>query len=310
MERVSSETHSPSKGADTSVLVLLAACNGEKYITEQISSILGQTKVRVRVVISVDLSSDYTYELCVGMAKKDRRVSVLPYGDRFGSAARNFYRLISDCELGDSTLVAFSDQDDIWEADKLNRAASVCRSEGAECYLSSMKLIWENGKTGFLSKTSDLCKFDYLFHSGGAGCTYVICTRLLLELKDALRRFPHLFSPIDSYDWLIYAFSRAGGYRWFKDEKSFIFYRQHSYNTFGARAGITSYVKRFKLLCSGWYIKEVRCISSVVKELIGIEPPPMLWILKNILRLRPNPMISVLVGVVCIFNMPLLKSDE
>jgi rhamnosyltransferase len=63
------------------VLVLLAAYNGSAYITEQIESILAQQGVCVRLLISVDLSNDDTYGICIRFASLDARIEVLEYGD-------------------------------------------------------------------------------------------------------------------------------------------------------------------------------------------------------------------------------------
>jgi len=43
-----------------SVLVLLAAYNGEQYIAEQLNSILAQKGVKLSIIISVDKSTDAT----------------------------------------------------------------------------------------------------------------------------------------------------------------------------------------------------------------------------------------------------------
>ena len=56
--------------SNSSVAVLLAAYNGIRWINEQINSILNQKYVNVVVYISVDISSDGTYEWCKELAKR------------------------------------------------------------------------------------------------------------------------------------------------------------------------------------------------------------------------------------------------
>ena len=73
--------------------ILLAACNGGKWIKEQIHSILDQSEVDITLFISIDKSSD-TLDICQKISKSDCRVHILPYGDRYGSPAKNFFRLI------------------------------------------------------------------------------------------------------------------------------------------------------------------------------------------------------------------------
>ena len=82
-----------------SVVVLLAAYNGIRWINDQINSILNQKQVNIVVYISVDLSSDGTYEWCKELASKNKLIKILPYGDQFGGAAKNFFRLIKEVDF-------------------------------------------------------------------------------------------------------------------------------------------------------------------------------------------------------------------
>ena len=80
--------------SNPTVAVLLAAFNGIKWIEEQIESILNQKDVNLDIYISIDLSNDGTYEWCEELAIKNSNVNILPYGNHFGSAGKNFFRLI------------------------------------------------------------------------------------------------------------------------------------------------------------------------------------------------------------------------
>ena len=54
--------------------VLLATYNGEKYLKEQIESILNQTYSNIRLIISDDGSTDNTREIIKEYKQKDKRV--------------------------------------------------------------------------------------------------------------------------------------------------------------------------------------------------------------------------------------------
>ena len=56
--------------------VLLATYNGEKYLREQIESILNQTYQNIRLVISDDCSTDNTRNILMEYLQKDRRVEI------------------------------------------------------------------------------------------------------------------------------------------------------------------------------------------------------------------------------------------
>ena len=60
--------------------VLMSTYNGEKYLKEQIDSILNQKGVEVYLTIRDDGSTDHTLEILDGYVKKDPRVKLLRYG--------------------------------------------------------------------------------------------------------------------------------------------------------------------------------------------------------------------------------------
>jgi len=88
----------------------MAAYNGEKYIREQLDSILAQTEQDFEVVICDDLSTDSTLSILKEYEKKDGRFSIHKNEKNLGYR-ENFNKAVSLCK-GD--FIAFSDQDDIW----------------------------------------------------------------------------------------------------------------------------------------------------------------------------------------------------
>ena len=96
------------------VAVLLAAYNGSNWLEEQLNSLLKQIDINVDIYISVDLSVDYSHIICKEFESKFDNVHLLSYGERFGSAAKNFFRLIKDVDFSVFDYIALADQDDIW----------------------------------------------------------------------------------------------------------------------------------------------------------------------------------------------------
>lgn len=141
------------------VCVLMAAYNGSTWIEEQIESILSQKNVAVNIFISVDFSADDTLNICIEYGRKYKNVHILSYGDSYGSAASNFFRLIRDVDISEFDYIAFSDQDDFWLPEKISEAISCMNNAGADCYASNLTL-WENGKVGAkLKKKSEATRF-------------------------------------------------------------------------------------------------------------------------------------------------------
>lgn len=98
-------------------LISIALCtyNGEKYIGQQLESILSQTCRNLEVVIVDDCSTDGTIDIVNGYAKKDARIKCFVNETNLGFN-KNFERAIT---LTTGEYIAISDQDDIWLPEKI-----------------------------------------------------------------------------------------------------------------------------------------------------------------------------------------------
>ena len=92
------------------ISIALASFNGERYIHEQIDSILSQSFQDFELIISDDGSKDATPKIICDYAKKDRRIKPILNQQNLGFK-RNFERAIRNCN---GNFVALSDQDDVW----------------------------------------------------------------------------------------------------------------------------------------------------------------------------------------------------
>ena len=102
------------------VAVLLSAYNGDKFIKEQIESILNQNGVNVKLTIRNDGGDpeEKTRRIIREYVAKDERVSLLE-GENLG-CAKSFWQLLREAPEAD--YYAFADQDDVWLPDKLKAA--------------------------------------------------------------------------------------------------------------------------------------------------------------------------------------------
>jgi len=249
------------------VCVLLAAYNGTEFLEEQLQSILKQKNIELSIFISVDLSSDNSYEWCCNYAEHHAQIKVLPYGERFGGAAPNFFRLIRDISFSSFDYIALADQDDIWLETKLITACTYIKKDGLAAYSSNVLAFWANGREQLIDKAQSQKKYDFLFEAAGPGCSYVLCTKQLLEFKAFLVQYQDKIKQVALHDWLIYAFFRSKEFPWFIDSKYQLLYRQHDANQVGVNTGWSAIVKRLNLLRNGWYKKQLILIS----ELVGYE---------------------------------------
>jgi rhamnosyltransferase len=245
--------------------ILLAAYNGSNFIKDQIDSILEQSNVELQLFISVDKSDDGTEEIVKYYQERDSRVHLLPLGMRFGGAGPNFYRLIMDVNLNEFNFVAFSDQDDLWNADKLYKSYLSMKKNNADAYSSGFTAFWPNGKKKFFNKTGVKKKWDYFFESAGPGCTYVISKNLAINLQKFISNInKSILNEIEFHDWLIYAYSRFNNYSWIIDSASTMLYRQHLTNQLGVNYGIKALRHRISSVVNGYAVSQTLFIAHAI----------------------------------------------
>ena len=217
------------------IAVLLAAYNGMLYLPEQIDSILVQAGAVVTVYVSVDASSDGT-EAWLDRQTEDR-VVVLTHNRHFGSAARNFFRILHEVDFSEFDFIGFADQDDIWLPNKLAQACEILRHSGADAYSSNVMAFWPNGKRKLITKSQHQRELDYLFESAGPGCTFLMSPWLVSRVREQLLDANSPAKNVALHDWLTYAICRAHGRFWVIDDKPSVKYRQHGSNVVGANVG-------------------------------------------------------------------------
>ncbi|AJG15120.1 MULTISPECIES: glycosyltransferase [Pseudomonas] len=251
------------------IAVLLAAYNGREWIEAQLASALAQVAVNVDIFISVDPSTDGTEPWCAEFARAHANVVLLPSCGRFGGASRNFFRLIKDVDLSAYDFVAFADQDDIWYADKLEKAVATLRSSEADGYSSNVVAFWADGRRLRVNKAQPQVRWDHLFEAAGPGCTYVLSRKLALTFKAQLLACWDEAQHIDLHDWFCYAFARSRGYGWVIDPRPGLDYRQHERNQVGVNNGMASAMARWRKITNGWWFAQV----LLTARLLQIDSP-------------------------------------
>lgn len=100
----------------TTISIALATYNGERFLGEQLDSLTRQSRLPNELVVADDGSTDRTLQIVRAFAgEAPFRTVVLPNQGRLGYRA-NFMRCAEHCT---SDLIAFCDQDDVWDKDKL-----------------------------------------------------------------------------------------------------------------------------------------------------------------------------------------------
>lgn len=247
--------------------ILLATFNGEKFIDEQIRSILSQTYRSFDVYIRDDGSNDDTVSIINYYAENYPNIKILKSNEQTGSAAANFYRLIQSVNLDNYDFFAFCDQDDIWMPDKLNRAILSIESNNASGYSSDLICFnKEIRKIWCLKKVAKQKKYDYLFQGASAGCTYVFKLDVARLVVSLINNSDFKILKSISHDWLIYAITRSNSLSWFHDEFPSILYRQHSNNVYGALPGLGGIKVKLSMIKNGWLLNQVILLEPFLKK--------------------------------------------
>ena len=127
------------------VNILMSTYNGEKYIEEQLDSIINQDfKGRIKITVRDDGSADKTVALVRKYENSDNRIIEIIEGNNLGPQ-KSFLELIRIADAADYYF--FSDQDDIWYPHKISEAVSMLEtvSEPA-CYCTNYDLYNDNLK--------------------------------------------------------------------------------------------------------------------------------------------------------------------
>ena len=95
--------------------ILLSTYNGERYLKEQLDSLLGQTYKEFRILIRDDCSNDNTRSILESYKNKNEEKINLFFEDNIGPK-KSFLNLL---KKSNSDYIMFCDQDDIWDQNKL-----------------------------------------------------------------------------------------------------------------------------------------------------------------------------------------------
>jgi rhamnosyltransferase len=268
------------------VLVLLAAYNGANWIGEQIESILRQSCVDVTLVVRDDGSTDSTASAVHRLTEVDARVRFEPAGIPSGAAAQNFFSLIRSNCSDDYDFVALSDQDDIWNDDKLCEAVEALGCTQSSGYSSPVTAIWPSGRTRVLYQEKITTESDFFFEGAGQGCTFVLSGKLYDRIRLFLIEREHLTRNIHFHDWTIYALTRVWGLNWVFGRNSAMFYRQHELNDTGARLSWRGISTRIARIRCGWYRSQLLAISEICLAAKPLNPIVVNW--NELLAGRPT----------------------
>lgn len=108
--------------ADLKCGIALCTYNGEKYIEEQLDSILTQTVPVDEIVVCDDKSSDRTCEIIERKLQNWTGIKLIVLNESNLGFKKNFQKAASLCK---SDIIFLSDQDDVWEKEKIEHVMEI-----------------------------------------------------------------------------------------------------------------------------------------------------------------------------------------
>lgn len=247
---------------DEVVDILVATYNtNEKYLREQIESIIKQTYKNIHILISDDKSTDENVrKVLKEYEEKDKRIKLFFQEKNLGYN-KNFEFLL---EKSSANFIMFSDHDDIWYKDKVEKSYRKIKEKNKDMvYCNSRQVDGESiviEEDYFKYKNVPLVKgTDKIAISRcvGIGCSQII-TR---EVKEKMLPFK---KEVIAHDWLAAFIANEGkGIDYINDQ--LFDYRLHNTNVFGGRS-LNSNIARWKEKNGAGYESYLKYREDVIKR--------------------------------------------
>lgn len=239
------------------VQVLLSTYNGEKYLKEQIESILNQEEVEIYLFIRDDGSSDRTIDIIEKFIEENSNITLYK-GENVGPA-RSFMYLVN--KSAEFDYYAFADQDDLWMPKKLISAINKLKEkeDKPSLYMSALEIVDENLNVIEIKKVKGNFTFEgEMIKNFATGCTQVFNK----ELRNIIKQYnPQYIIMHDS--WITRVCYGVGG-NVIIDDNTYIKYRQHSNNVIGYKDNALKKLKKqFKIAL----IDKISMRANIAREL-------------------------------------------
>lgn len=224
-----------------SVLVLMSTYNGQKFLSEQLDSILSQTEVETHILIRDDGSTDDTLSILNYYKNRFPSDIVIIRGNNKGWR-ESFFVLaeMASQHYPQYNYYAFADQDDIWLPEKLISGIRELKklAQGPQLYCSNVTRYIDGIPQGNLRSKSIVPSFrGCLIRNYATGCTMVFNRELL---KLVCHDLPQIKVAHDYWFYMVACLCGSV----IIDDNSFILYRIHDNNQVGFKSGFREIWKR------------------------------------------------------------------
>lgn len=247
---------------DEVVDILVATYNtNEKYLREQIESIIKQTYKNIHILISDDKSTDENVrKVLKEYEEKDKRIKLFFQEKNLGYN-KNFEFLL---EKSSANFIMFSDHDDIWHKDKVEKSYRKIKEENRDMvYCNSRQVDGES-----IVIEDDYFKYKNVPLVNGTDkiaisrCVGIGCSQIITrEVKEKMLPFK---KEVIAHDWLAAFIANEGkGIDYIYDQ--LFDYRLHNTNVFGGRS-LNNNIARWKEKNGTGYESYLKYREDVIKR--------------------------------------------
>lgn len=275
------------------VQILLATYNGEKYLTEQLDSLITQTYTNWECLISDDCSTDKTLEIIEKYCHTDSRFKLVSKGIKHSSLNENFLDLM---QHSTAEYVLFCDQDDFWldnkvetlvgrmvVVDNANENVPICVFSDSIIVDSKLSVLVESFQSTLKNDARHVDVIDVLGSNVVQGCSSII-NRKLVDVVVSEGNFDYF----NVYDWLIGAIASSNGVLVYIPDR-LLLYRQHEFQVCGTKKeSVFHYI--FRLFQNALSDREqakvtIKLDASVIgraKRILSHFPPKDIYLKKEL----------------------------
>ena len=278
------------------VAVLMCTMQGQRFLAQQLNSIATQGHARWTIWASDDGSADHTPAILEYFQAHwgEDRLSI-HHGPAEGLTA-NFLSLTCRADI-EADYFAYADQDDVWEADKLERAVAWLQSvpEEVPALYGSRTLLVDtrNQHIGYSPLFERAGSFRNALVQNIAGGNTMVFNR---AARDLLRKAGDNVSVV-AHDWWAYMLVSACGGSVHYDACPTVRYRQHGSNQYGANRSLSAQASRLKQLLHGRFRGWVDINLAELQRVRHLITPENQRVLDDFAHARQQHLLARLAGL-------------
>ena len=232
----------------------MATLNGDLYLEKQIMSIVSQSHLEWKLHIIDDYSDGLTKNIINKfISLYPEKIFLYKNPKKLGCHTKSFFYLLRNINLEKNSLIAYSDQDDIWFPNKLETAVKNIVKHDYQnqniLFFSEFELINSNGKhvKHKYPKKIKMGINNSIVQNIAGGNTMVFNSKLgECILKSNYHNVP-------LHDWWTYIIATAYNTKIISHRAPLIYYRQHENNVLGVNNSFFEKILRFFKMLSGDY---------------------------------------------------------